>query len=90
MRKTKRVCETASKKVRQALIDTDGKLSCYYTFIGKLPAISEHNHPVGEVSLFYFLFYNVLTLVKSKLNIKITVFNVSVCVYSTTKNENEA
>lgn len=52
MRKTKRVCETASKKVRQALIDTDGKLSCYYTFIGKLPATSEHNHPVGEVSCF--------------------------------------
>ena len=52
MRKTKRVCETASKKVRQALIDTDGKLSCYYTFIGKLPAIAEHNHPVGEVSHF--------------------------------------
>lgn len=54
MRKTKRVCETASKKVRQALIDTDGKLNCYYTFIGKLPATSEHNHPVGEVSPFYF------------------------------------
>ncbi|XP_066924257.1 uncharacterized protein [Clytia hemisphaerica] len=47
-RKTKRVCETASKKVRQALLDTNGKLNCYYSFIGRLPATAEHNHPVGE------------------------------------------
>ena len=51
MRKTKRVCETASKKVRQALLETNGQLRCYYSFVGKLPAVSEHNHPVGEVSI---------------------------------------
>jgi len=46
------VCETASKKVRQALIETDGKLNCYYSFVGRLPATSEHNHLVGEVIIF--------------------------------------
>lgn len=48
IRKTKRVCETASKKVRQALVETNGKLSCYYSFVGRLPGTREHNHLVGE------------------------------------------
>ncbi|XP_012562353.2 uncharacterized protein LOC101236525 isoform X1 [Hydra vulgaris] len=47
-RKTKRVCETASKKVRQTLLETNGKVSCYFAFIGRLPGLNEHNHGVGE------------------------------------------
>jgi len=49
-KKSKRICETASKKVRQALVETNGKLSCYYVFVGSLPSTTDHNHGLGEAN----------------------------------------